>query len=131
MALLDWKESYRTGFASVDHEHKQLIALINGLYEQLQGSAEPAEVLAFLGEVHARIAAHFALEEQLMREVGYAEYEDHKADHETLLDDIRAIMEDYARGAYAGYDATLARHLRDWFGVHFATRDARFHRALG
>jgi len=53
-----------------------------------------AAVMDFLGELYARIAAHFALKEKIMRDNGYDEYHDHKADHERLLDDIRDLMDD-------------------------------------
>ncbi len=32
MALIEWKDEYSTGIADVDHEHQELIALINDLY---------------------------------------------------------------------------------------------------
>ena len=85
----------------------------------------------FLGEVYAQISAHFALEEKIMRERGYDHYADHKADHEALLDGIRDIMDEQARGAYADYDEVLSAHLQSWFTLHFKTKDARLHRMLG
>ena len=129
--LLEWKDAYRTGISSVDYEHKSLIELLNELYGNLRGEPGKREVLDFLGEVHAKIAAHFALEETIMREAGYDEYAAHKAEHEQLLDEISDIMEDVEKGHYQNYDEVLARHLRDWFGEHFKTKDARLHRVLG
>ena len=130
MALLDWRKEYSVGVPSVDHEHQELIKLINELHAALGRSDNPEAIPDFLGEVYARIAAHFALEERVMREHGYDQYREHKADHEHLLDEIRELMDDYElRGAFD--DATLAQRLRDWFGEHFRTKDARLHGALG
>ena len=131
MSLVEWRDEFRTGIASVDHEHEALIALLNELHGRIEGGADAEAVADFLGEVYAQIAAHFALEERIMRERGYDEYQDHKADHEHLLDGIRDIMEDHARGAYADFDAALSAHLQTWFTQHFKTRDARLHRILG
>lgn len=132
MALIEWRDEFRIGIADVDYEHESLIALINQLYEALGERRGREAVLDFLGEIHARIAAHFALEERIMREAGYDQYEAHKADHERLLDDIRDIMDDYEAGAEIDdVDAELARRLEAWFGVHFRTHDARLHRMLG
>lgn len=131
MALLDWKPEFATGIPPVDYEHRSLIDLLNALHDRLGAGRAADEVRGFLAEVHARIAAHFALEEKIMREAGYDAYAEHKADHERLLDDIRDIMDDYERGAYRDADAVLAERLRAWFGVHFATKDARLHRMLG
>ena len=93
MALVEWKAEYKIGIPAVDYEHRGLIDLINNLHADLSGKPEKAEVLACLGEIYARISAHFALEERVMRERRYDQYADHKEDHERLLDEIRDIMD--------------------------------------
>ena len=131
MALIEWRTDFETGISDVDHEHRELVELINTLHAELGKDASSETVGAFLGEVFARISAHFALEESIMRKHDYDEYQDHKTDHETLLDDIRDIMDDFDDGKYADYDDRLADAVRDWFVDHFKTRDARLHKKLG
>ncbi len=131
MALIEWKEAFKVGVPSVDYEHRCLIDLLNELHAGLQGEADKEAVSRFLGEVHARISAHFALEEKIMRDHRYDLYEDHKADHERLLDEIRDIMEHYENDDYFNYEEVLASHLHGWFTAHFKTRDARLHKMLG
>jgi hemerythrin-like metal-binding protein len=127
--LLTWKEQYALGIPSVDAEHREMIEMINALHETLLRPGQKDSVLAFLGEIYARISAHFALEEKMMRERRYDQFEDHKADHERLLDEIRDIMDRYEDDER--YDEPqLARQLDDWFAVHFRTRDARLHKFL-
>lgn len=129
MALIDWDEKYCVGAPSVDHEHRELIELINATHDKLLHAESPGAVLEFLGEIYGRIAAHFALEERLMRKQSYPHYAEHKTDHERLLDEIREIMDDYEDKAY--YDeAQLARRLHAWFSEHFRDHDARLHRVL-
>jgi hemerythrin len=59
----------------------------------------------------------------------YPELADHKRDHESLLDEIREIMDEceqqlpYDRGA-------LSEKLNAWFETHFRTHDARLHKFL-
>jgi hemerythrin-like metal-binding protein len=123
MALIDWDERFRVGIAAVDHEHRELIGLINAVHERLGSGYSVAD---FLGEIYTRISAHFALEEKIMRARNYDQYADHKTDHERLLDEIRDIMDDYEdKRIYR--DEILTGRLRDWFGDHFRTRDARLH----
>ena len=86
---------------------------------------------AFLGEVYARISAHFALEERVMLDRGYDQYTEHKAEHEALLDEIREIMDDHDAGLYDSAFETLAEKLQAWFTEHFRTHDARLHGRLG
>ena len=130
MTLLEWREDFRIGIPEVDHEHRELIALINSLHGRLVETERGAGVAEFLGELHAQIAAHFALEEKIMRSRHYAEFADHKQDHERLLDEIREIMDGYE--LHGRYDArSLGAALDSWFSEHFRTRDARLHAALG
>ena len=126
MSLIEWKEQYSLGVPAVDHEHRELIDLINELYANVKGPGTDATVMDFLGELYARIAAHFALEEKIMRDSGYDEYLEHKSDHERLLDDVRNLMDDYEDGVYVNVEE-FGKRLDAWFSEHFRTRDARLH----
>jgi hemerythrin-like metal-binding protein len=129
MSLVEWREEYNLGVASVDHEHRELIALINKVHEKMAEPGSDVTIAEYLGEIYARIAAHFALEERLMRERGYDQFAEHKADHERLLDDIRDIMDDYEdRRLYD--ESRFADRLNHWFTDHFRTHDARLHHHL-
>ncbi len=130
MTLIPWRDEFALGIPPVDHEHHELIDLINALHERMLADPAHADAGEFLGEIYARIAAHFALEERIMRESRYDEYEDHKADHERLLDDIRDIMDDYEdRNQFDGNQ--LSARLERWFAIHFKTKDARLHHRIG
>ena len=128
--LLEWREDFSLGVPAVDHEHRELIGLINELYEDLQRPQSESDVGDFLGELFARISAHFALEEKIMRDSRYDEYRDHKGDHERLLDEIRDLMDDFDDDEVVDVEA-FGRTLEHWFSEHFRTRDARMHRKLG
>ncbi|MBZ0216404.1 MAG: bacteriohemerythrin [Fimbriimonadaceae bacterium] len=130
MPLLEWKKSYEIGIDAVDHEHREMIDLINSLYEEMREGASEAEIIRFLGEIHTRISAHFALEENEMRSIGYHGYAAHKADHEDLLDEIRDIMDGYEDGEYTDMKDKLADQLGNWFGEHFKSKDSMLHRFL-
>lgn len=129
MALIEWRKEFETGVVDVDHEHRELVDLINALHGEIGKGAAKERIREFLGEVFARIAAHFALEESIMRKHAYDEYAAHKAEHEKLLDEIRDIM-DEAEDTEA-YGEALAATVRDWFVNHFKSKDARLHRQLG
>jgi hemerythrin len=127
MPLIEWYPEYRTGIASLDHEHHEMIALLNEMAEAVLSEGAPEKVSAFLGEVYAKIQAHFALEERIMRAHSFADFPAHKADHERLLDELREIMESHEADAGFDYRGALSARLRDWFMVHFHEHDARLH----
>jgi hemerythrin len=129
MQLLQWKPSFTLGIASVDTEHRDMIDTINRVYATLEDEGSELQVSRVLGEIHAQISAHFALEERLMRAVSYAEYAQHKDSHEQLLDQIRDLMDSFSADPVAGR-TQLQESLSNWFGFHFATFDARLHTHL-
>jgi hemerythrin len=126
MALIRWRDNFNLGIPDVDFEHRELVDLINALHDRLTQPDRKTEVEDFLGEIFARISAHFALEERTMVLKDYPEYWPHKGDHERLLDQLRDIMEDVEADRPLDAD-DLSRRLDDWFSVHFRTFDARFH----
>ena len=131
MALIEWRREFETGVPDVDHEHKELVDLINALHEEIATGAGSDRIHGFLGEVFARIAAHFALEESIMRKHRYDEYAAHKAEHEALLDEIRDIMDNATEDQSGAYRDALSDTVRDWFVNHFKSKNARLHKQLG
>ena len=130
MPLLQWKDQYSVGIEAVDHEHKELIELINRLADEVLAEGTTLTASAFFGDLIKGISAHFALEERFMRERGYDQLTQHKGDHERLLDEILNIMDEF-EGDETANRAELARRLDAWFSRHFETHDARLHKALG
>ena len=140
MPLLEWKDSYSLGIEAVDHEHRELIDLINTLHEELtasDGGSDQRNASAIFGDIYKGISSHFALEEKFMREHGYDQLADHKSDHERLLDELRDIMDEYDDGGGNDGDdgvsesTELSERLGTWFARHFQTHDARLHTRLG
>jgi hemerythrin len=130
MSLLRWEDRYSVGVAAVDHEHKELIQLINRLYAEAAVQGSKDAIVNFFGDLFKAISSHFALEERLMRERGYDQLTQHKNDHERLLDELRDIMEDFEASARID-ERLLAQSLDAWFSRHFESHDARLHNVLG
>ncbi|TNF19822.1 MAG: hemerythrin-like metal-binding protein [Rhodobacteraceae bacterium] len=130
MAPIEWKPEYSVGNPSVDHEHQELIALVNQTASAILDNEPEADIQDSFGDLLRAISAHFALEEQQMKAYGYDQRAQHKAHHERLLDDLRDLM-DEAAGAPDQTARRLATTLEAWFGDHFKTHDARLHDRLG
>ena len=131
MVLVEWRDEFKTGIDDVDFEHEEMINLINEAHAHIQAAAPAEEIEDFLGEVLARISGHFALEESIMRQRAYDQFETHKQDHERLLDVLRDIMDRFAAGDFGAMSEELSRSLEDWFVQHFKTQDSRLHRMVG
>lgn len=120
MPLVKWKEEYALGIGPLDFEHQDLFERINDLYDACGGSSDPESVSSCLGRLHARLSAHFALEEKLMREARNPHYAAHKAEHDRFLDEVT----DAVAGSRDVEDLeAFAQSLRDWLARHITTYD--------
>lgn len=129
MKLLEWTSEFSVGNAGVDQEHRELIELINDIHAGVGEGASRDELSCGLGEIYAKIALHFALEEKEMRDACYAGYFSHKDDHESLLDQLAEIIDTV--DSEEPYDEQkLSAVLNLWFSKHFRTHDARLHGKL-
>jgi hemerythrin len=129
MAQIEWKDEFALGIATVDEDHQQLIEEINQLYDQFRLPLDALTIESLLAELQADISAHFALEELLMEQAGFVEYEAHRQDHHRLLDQLHDLVFQFEEDPYEGRKL-LKSTLSDWFGDHFTSFDARLHGQL-
>jgi len=123
MALLDWKDEYALGILPLDFEHQDLFERINDLYDSCARTGDPANVSDCLGRLHARLSAHFALEEKTMREAKNPHYPEHKAEHDRFLDEVTDAVATFGTAAGREDIDAFAQKVRDWLVEHITTFD--------
>ena len=129
MVLIEWREEYCTGIEGVDYEHENLIDQINSVYALVDKRADRQLLVNSLGDIYGSISAHFALEEQTMRKLGYIHLEEHEADHQRLLNEIGDITENLENTNKLD-ESMFKQKLADWFQLHFKTHDSRLHKLV-
>ena len=122
--FLEWRDEYSLGVEELDYEHKDLFNRLNELHQELRRDSDKDRVSRCLGEIYARVNAHFALEENYMREQKYSGYDKHKSQHDNFLDDLREVSD---RLVSSGIDPAereaLEIKLNNWILGHFTTTD--------
>lgn len=125
MELMHWDEKYCVGLPEIDDEHRNLVRSVNELHAAIEARMDREEIKAFFAKVNREVSAHFEHEERLMREHQYQGYEEHRADHQRLLEDIGDIATDFADGVFDyDPDKALGRRLTEWFIDHVRKYDA-------
>ena len=79
-----WKDNYSVNDPSMDAEHKQIITCINGLYSAIQSPTAGFTTKRVLEKLVHDTRTHFAHEEARLREVGFPDFEAHKALHDDM-----------------------------------------------
>lgn len=123
--LFKWDDSFLIGIEELDHEHRVLIDDINRLHEELARSEERSEIAKCLGDIHARMQAHFALEEHVMKEHAYEFFDEHKREHDQLLEDYTECMMRFLNGESVSSDNPVEECLSHWVVDHLNTSDRK------
>ena len=108
----------------IDQEHREILRLIAEFDQLLRKGGTKDRIIDLFAVVLWNIKSHFKTEEQLMLAHASPNYDVHKAEHDRLLNELGAIMEDGAFGAQADRHLTLAKRISDWFSTHLEKVDA-------
>ncbi len=123
--FVEWSDVLSVGIEEIDAQHQVLVGLVNEMHEaihQRHGSGVVREVLTKLAE-YTKI--HFAVEESLMRILGYPGYEEHKAQHEELIASMLELQRKVDSGKTAiGFE--LMHFLKIWLTKHIMESDQQY-----
>ena len=125
VTLFKWDDSYLIGIGELDNEHKVLIDDINRFHEKLIRHDEKSDIEECLGDIYARMQAHFALEEHVMREHEYKFFNEHKREHDELLDSYTEYMVQLMNDADTSSSNPIEDNLKHWVITHIVTSDKK------
>jgi len=124
-ASIKWDDSFLIGIEELDYEHKVLIYDINKLHGELARQDKKSEIEKCLGDIYARMQAHFALEEHVMKEKQYRLYDEHKREHEKLLDGYTEYMMQILNDKIVSFSNPIEDTLRYWVVNHIRNSDKK------
>jgi hemerythrin len=129
MALITWTEAaYGTNVPVCDNEHKTLFDLLNSLHELAAGDDRGA-VGNKLDELINFVVKHFATEERLMQQKGYAGFAAHKAEHDNLVGTCAGLQKQFHAGEAEITQETTA-FVKAWLDKHIPGFDKPYGPAL-
>jgi hemerythrin len=123
--IFKWDDSFLIGIEELDHEHQVLIDDINRLHEELARRKEKSELEKCLGDIYARMQAHFALEEHVMKEHGYKFFDEHKREHSELLDTYTEYMVQFLNDTGVSLSDPIKNVLTRWVIDHITSSDRK------
>ncbi|MBK9796610.1 MAG: diguanylate cyclase [Holophagaceae bacterium] len=93
-----WEESFASGIALIDAQHKRLFSLASALMSTLAADRPLPEVSLRLETLLAHTAQHFHDEEALLREAQYPSLAEHAQTHATLLNQAWQLQAEVTAG---------------------------------
>lgn len=122
---MQWKDEYSVGIEEIDDQHKTLLELIAAFEHAVEQDAHWNTVQPLVARTREFVKFHFAVEESLMRIVGYPGYTEHRAEHEAVLEHLAALEHRVLRQETKG---ELKQMMRAWLFRHIINSDQPFAR---
>lgn len=123
--MFEWQQEYSVGIHSIDGQHQNLFRIGRELYSAMSAGQGRIVTRRLLDRLVQYTAVHFAHEERLMLDHGYAEYAAHKAEHEALSKKVIALQAEFASGRIA-INVELLQFLKTWLESHIRESDQRY-----
>lgn len=125
MDFIQWDESLSVKVNEIDEQHKQLIRLINELYNAKKEGRDKAVLQQILDELFNYTFVHFTTEEKNFIRFRYPETEQHQRSHEGFVDKITEFKEAFYDGS-ATLSDDLFEFLKDWLINHIKGEDRKY-----
>ncbi|HEY4759631.1 MAG TPA: bacteriohemerythrin [Thermoguttaceae bacterium] len=121
-APVTWKEFYSVGVPSLDDQHKQILGVINELYEAMQMNSSQKVIKSILDRLVQYTFDHFKAEEDAQQARGYPGYFEHKALHDKIRRETKVLQEH----ADLVTDHNLLHFLKEWWLGHIQNEDKKY-----
>lgn len=125
MAFFVWNDRYSVGVTELDSQHKQLIKILNELFEAMT-SGKTKEVLGkVLNELITYTKTHFSSEERYLQSYGYPSLTEHKKEHEAFVAKVSAFQKDFSAGKLS-LSVEMSSFLKNWLVQHISGVDKKY-----
>lgn len=133
MTILAWSREFETGVDMIDGQHRELVDRINAAAPLLAAAKDrkPANAAELLGALTDYVGFHFAMEENLMRDLGLdpRHVDVHHASHQQFARHVREMCDAYMAGqAVTGLE--LLTFVANWLVFHILGEDQSMARQI-
>jgi hemerythrin len=124
MGLFQWDNSYTVGYAAIDNQHQKWFQLAHEVHSAVVTGKAKEILKQTLASFIAYTKGHFASEERLMLTNGYADFQEHKDQHQALTRKLIQVQRDLEDGR-ATVAMEFLQFLKIWLGHHINVVDSR------
>ncbi len=125
MPFTEWKNEYSVGVPEIDAQHRRLLDIINQLHHAMKMGGKPTAIVEVINELIGYTRYHFAYEERILEDSGYADLEEHRRKHRAMVAQVETFRDSAAEGK-ATLSLKLMGFLRDWLSKHILETDKQY-----
>jgi hemerythrin len=117
-----WQDAFSVGNEELDGQHRQMLDLLNRIYDSIELEQTRQPVAVFLEESDRFATIHFETEERLMAECGYPGLEEHRKAHGAY----RALVAQIRQREEKEQAEDLFFFLKEWWLGHLLQVDSQY-----
>ncbi|RLJ20530.1 hemerythrin [bacterium endosymbiont of Escarpia laminata] len=118
---MEWQKKFEVGHYKIDLEHRVFFELVKSIAAAEAHGASRDKIRRLIAETAKYAEFHFLSEENIMIDVGYPEFEEHREHHQSLMRNMQKYVVSFESGDSNIHD--LVGFLLDWFVKHTTTED--------
>ena len=123
--ILEWSDIFSVGNDKIDIQHKRILNYINLLSSPPYNSVRNEEFHELLAEISEYALFHIKYEEELLRQLNYPDYEEHKKEHDNLIENA-TLFSLNAESHEIETPEQLRAFLISWWEDHILVQDMKF-----
>ncbi|MEZ4524964.1 MAG: bacteriohemerythrin [Desulfobacterales bacterium] len=125
MIYFRWNEKYSIGIAEIDAQHRQLVQMVNELYEAMYAGQGREALEKVLTGLIRYTRTHFQTEEHFMKIHDYPGYAEHKQIHEKMAAKVMEFQYAFQNGEVSN-PVQISNFLKAWLIKHILKTDRKY-----
>ncbi len=125
MSFFQWDARFDIGVNEMNGEHKEIMNLMNRLYELNEKRAPKTDLATAISNLATYTLKHFSDEEAFMASIKYPDLEKHKTIHQNLLTNLKLHQEKFEKGSGV-VEADFFAFLKLWLSAHIQGIDMKY-----
>lgn len=124
-----WSPDYSVNIKTIDDQHQELVRILNRLFIAVSKREGDKAIAGILDALLSYTQTHFALEERLMQQAKYQDYEAHKQEHTKLIGQLDQLCKKHMLEEKPIYFEMMS-FLKAWLKEHIQGVDRKYSTAL-
>ena len=122
MQIIEWDVSYEIGIEEVDQQHRQLVVIINQLFDAIVNSAPEEMLKSIFNQVLDYTGYHFVCEEKYIVQLTRKDKRLHILQHQNFIEELNCIQR---LGVNQQTAEQVWYFLADWLITHIVSEDIK------
>ena len=125
--LVTWSSTFTVGVKLIDDQHKELLNLVNDMFNHVTGNEEEEREYfsRIIQQAVQYVKVHFSTEEKIMIHTKFPGYLEHKKAHESFILTVVENIKKFDSGKRLIL-ADFTKFLKEWVLTHIAIMDKKY-----